>query len=196
MPDIKSYVKDSGHMINILESTTIPDNSTIDVKSLYLNIPHKDEITAVLNRLYHKNINPDKVAIPPGIVSDLLNIVLTKNYFQFADAMYHQVQGTAMGTKMAPAYANIFMAKLEKTLLQNYPTKPTIWKRYIDDVFCIWTGDQDDLKKFIDYLNESHPTIKFTYKSSTTTVDFLDLTIYKDDRYRHTGVLDIKPFFF
>ncbi len=28
--------------------------------------------------------------------------------------MYHQVQGTAMGTKMAQAYANIFMAELEE----------------------------------------------------------------------------------
>jgi len=198
VPGIKSYVKDSGHMINIIESTTIPTDctiATIDVKSLYLNIPHKDGITAVLNRLYHKNINSDKVDIPPGTMADLLNIVLTKNYFQFADQMYHQVQGTAMGTKMAPAYANIFMGELEETLLQNYPTKPSIWKRYIDDVFCIWPGNQDDLKKFIDYLNESHPTIKFTFESSTNTVDFLDLTIYKGDRYNRTGILDIKPYF-
>ncbi len=47
--------------------------------------------------------------------------------------MYHQVQGTAMGTKMAPAYANLFMAELEERLLDNYHIKPIIWKRYIDD---------------------------------------------------------------
>jgi len=198
VPAIKSYVKDSGHMINLLESTTVPDNctiATIDVKSLYLNIPHKDGIKAVLNRLYHNNTDSDSVAIPPGTMTDLLNIVLTKNYFQFADQMYHQVQGTAMGTKMAPAYANIFMAELEEKLLQNYPTQPVIWKRYIDDILCIWPGDQDNLTTFIDYLNDSHPTIKFTYEASPTSVDFLDLTIYKGDRYRGTGILDIKPFF-
>lgn len=198
VPDIKSYVKDSGHMINLIESTQIPDNctiATIDVKSLYLNIPHKEGIKAVLDRLYHNNTDSDKVAIPPGTMTDLLNVVLTKNYFQFDDRMYHQVQGTAMGTKMAPAYANIFMAELEEKLLQDYHTQPVIWKRYIDDVFCIWPGDQDDLKEFIDYLNNSHPTIKFTYEASPTTVDFLDLTIYKGDRYHRTGILDIKPFF-
>ena len=67
-----------------------------------------------------------------NVVNELLSIVLTKNYFQFADQMYHQVQGTAMGTKMAPAYANIFMAELEESLLQNYHTQPVIWKRYIE----------------------------------------------------------------
>ncbi len=198
VPAIKSYVKDSGHMINILESTPIPDNctiATIDVKSLYLNIPHKDGIKAVLNRLYHNNPDSNLVDIPPGTMTDLLSIVLTKNYFQFADQMYHQVQGTAMGTKMAPAYANIFMAELEESLLQNYHTQPVIWKRYIDDIFCIWPGDQDNLKEFIDYINSSHPTIKFTYESSPHTVDFLDLTVYKGDRYHSTGLLDIKPFF-
>ena len=133
--------------------------------------------------------------MPPGTMSDLLKIVLTKNYFQFADSMYHQIQGTAMGTKMAPAYANIFLAELEEKLLENYPTKPILWKRYIDDVLCIWPGKQEDLDTFIKYLNRSHPTIKFTYESSTTSVDFLDITIYKGDRYISQNKLDIKPYF-
>ena len=54
--------------------------------------------------------------------ADLLKVVLTHNYFQFADRMYHQVQGTAMGTKMATAYANLFMA--ERTPPQNLPPSP------------------------------------------------------------------------
>ena len=61
------------------------------------------------------------MTIPPGTMSDLLNIVLTKNYFQFADSMYHQIQGTAMGTKMAPAYANLFMAELEEETIRKLP---------------------------------------------------------------------------
>ncbi len=198
VPKITSYVKDSGHMINILETTKIPPNctiATIDVKSLYLNIPHKEGIQAVLNRLYKEDEDPDSVTIPKGTMKDLLNIVLTKNYFQFADQMYHQIQGTAMGTKMAPAYANIFMAELEDKLLDNYHKKPIIWKRYIDDVLCIWPGDQADFSNFVNYLNESHQTIKFTYECSQTSVDFLDLTIYKGERYKNDNILDIKPFF-
>ena len=41
----------------------------------------------------------DQMSIPPETMTDLLKIVLEQNYyFQFADRMYYQVQGTAMGT--------------------------------------------------------------------------------------------------
>ena len=198
VPKVKSYIRDSGHLINILEKTKIPTNSilaTIDVKSLYLKIPHKEGVEAVKNRLYYKNRESDAVSIPPGAMSDLLNIVLTQNYFQFNDSMYHQVQGTAMGTKMAPSYANLFMAELEERLLRNSPTVPILWKRYIDDILCIWPGSQQSLDHFTQFLNGAHPTIKFTCESSPHSVDFLDVTIYKGDRYRSTGTLDIRPFF-
>ena len=99
-----------------------------------------------------------------------------------------------MGTKMAPAYANLFMAELEEKLL-DYHTKPIIWKRYIDDVFCVWPGTPEDLKSFIDYLNRAHESIKFTYECSHTSIDFLDLTIFKGERYQTSQILDIKPFF-
>jgi hypothetical protein len=45
-----------------------------------------------------------------------------------------QINGTAMGTKMAPSYANIFMGKLEKLIIQSAPHKPLSWFRFIDDV--------------------------------------------------------------
>jgi len=64
------------------------------------------------------------MTLPPNTMKDLLGIVLEQNHFQFADKMYHRIQGTAMGTKMAPSYANIFMAELEEKLLNKYPIKP------------------------------------------------------------------------
>lgn len=97
-------------------------------------------------------------------MSDLLHTVLAHNYFQFHDSIYHQVQGTAMGTVTAPSYANLFMAELEERLLDESTTDPIIWKRYIDDILCIWPGTPESLKEFIDHLNEAHPTIKFTYE--------------------------------
>lgn len=165
------------------------------MKSLYLNIPHKEGINAVLNRLYRTKESADQMAIPPGTMADLLGIVLEQNYFQFADRIYHQIQGTAMGTKMAPSYANIFMAELEEKLLDKYPIKPLLWKRYIDDILCIWPGPPSEFDRFMQYLNQSHPTIKFTYETSIWSVDFLDLTIYKGRRHTTTLTLDLKPFF-
>ncbi len=56
-----------------------------------------------------------------------------------------------------------------------------------------WDGDQDSLKQFVRYLNNAHPTIKFTYECSPTTVDFLDLTLYKGPRFELENKLDTKP---
>jgi len=40
-----------------------------------------------------------------------------------------------MGTKLVPAYANIFMGKLEHTILSHASLKPSFYKRYIDNIF-------------------------------------------------------------
>ena len=47
----------------------------------------------------------------------------------------------------------------------------------------------------MNYLNRSHPTIKFTFQHSSTSIDFLDLTIYKGERHNTSLTLDLKPFF-
>ena len=72
-----------------------------------------------------------------------------------------------MGTKMAVAFANIFMANIETQILSNSVTKPKIWKRYIDDIFTLWDVSKPDIDKFIEHANSHHPTIKFT-----ATTDF------------------------
>ena len=55
-------------------------------------------------------------------------------------AIFFQKRGTAIGTRMAPAYANLFMHHLESQLLNLAPVKPYLWLRYIDDIFMIWTA--------------------------------------------------------
>ena len=44
-----------------------------------------------------------------------------------------------MGTKMAVAFANIFMADIETKMISQSKTKPIEWKRFIDDIFPLWT---------------------------------------------------------
>ena len=98
-------------------------------------------------------------------------------YFEFNGDHYLQVGGTAMGTALAPNYANIFMDKFETRALENYPLKPLLWKRFIDDIFMVWTHGGEQLNKFVQYLNNIHPTIKFTYECSKEEIDFLDTTV-------------------
>ena len=43
-------------------------------------------------------------------------------------------------------------------------------------------------------MNQLHPTLKFTYEASKTSIDYLDLTIFKGKRFRETGILDTKVY--
>ena len=97
-----------------------------------------------------------------------------------------------MGTKMAVAFANIFMAKIETNLLNQIRIKPIAWKRYIDDVFSLWDTKREDLDIFITQANTYHPTIKFTAEISDTEIAFLDTVVYKGVRFETESILDIK----
>ena len=51
-----------------------------------------------------------------------------------------------------------------------------IWLRYIDDIFYMGTyGEQ--LKLFLNDLNEFHPNLKFMYETPQNSVNVLDLNV-------------------
>ena len=104
-------------------------------------------------------------------------MILTMNNFVFNDEDFIQQHGTAMGTRMAPAFANLFMGEFERKALEGYVYKPFLWLRYIDDILMVWTHGNEKLESFIAYLNSIHPTIKFTSERSTTSIPFLDVKI-------------------
>ena len=138
VPLSKSFVRDSTHLINILKDFTIQPGillCTLDVTSLYTNIPHLEGIQSIKEMLaIHKP--PDTLPHNSYII-ELLELVLTNNHFEFNGEFYHQLSGTAMGTKLAPSYANLFMTKFEDKYAYTYPQQPLLWKRFIDDIFLI-----------------------------------------------------------
>ena len=84
-----------------------------------------------------------------------------------------------MGTPMAPAIANIFMGWLEKRLLRDSPWNLDLdlWRRFIDDIFILWTHGKENLELFITWLNEQHSTIKFTANYGTKNIPYLDVAL-------------------
>ena len=85
------------------------------------------------------NHNPP---IPTRYLREMLGLLLKENSFQFNGDNYLQTHGTAMGTKMAVSFANIFMAEIETKLMQQNDIKPRKWKRSIADVFSLWDSDK------------------------------------------------------
>ena len=86
--------------------------------------------------------------IPTHSLRKILRLILQENSFEFNDKNYLQIHGTAMGTKMAVAFANTFMASVETKIINQSKTKPLEWKRYIDDIFSLWNADKEEIEDF------------------------------------------------
>lgn len=175
-----SYCKDTFHFLEILNNVQIPSASShptllvsVDVTSLYSNIPHTQGLLALREFLDRR---PQPHSPSTGFLLQLSEFVLTKNYFTFEESVYLQIKGTAMGTPFAPSYANLYMANLEQNFLASQTHVPLLWTRFIDDIFLIWTHGEESLKTFLETLNTSYD-VHFTWHISPTSVTFLDVTV-------------------
>ena len=189
---LPSYIRDTTDFIHKLRGLPrLPPGSllvTLDVSSLYTNIPHEEGITACEEYLNRRELQEP----PTADLCELIRLVLTKNSFVFNKTNYLQIHGTAMGTRMAPSYANLFMGKLEREFLRTQDKIPRVWWRYIDDIFAIWDHGEPSLRVFIENLNRHHSTIKFTASWSAEEVTFLDTRVYLEDGQIGTD-LHVKP---
>jgi hypothetical protein len=119
----KSYVRDTAHFLNIIQELgTLPENCilvTFDVSSLYTNIPHVGGLQAAKEALNKHRPLDEKPS--NDCLINLLEFVLTKNTFQFNGDFFLQICGCAMGSKVAPSYANIYLDRFYWLFVYTYP---------------------------------------------------------------------------
>ena len=189
---IPSYIKDTTDFLLKLKSVgrVLPGSLllTLHVRPLYTNIPHEEGIEACRSLLETRNVQE----LPMSDIIELITLILKRNNFSFDDNHYLQIKGTAMGTRMAPSYANIFMDSLERKILAEEERIPSTWWRYIDDIFAIWPHGEQHLTTFINQINQFHPSIKFTAEWSSKSVSFLDTEVSIDDEEFLTTDLHVK----
>ena len=112
----------------------------------------------------------DDKKVPSEFIIKLLDLVLKNNIFEFNEELFIQLIGTAMGTRPAPSYANIFMAKKIDPKIEslaksyNFENPIKFFKRFLDDIFMLFRGSLNSLHTFLQDLNSIHPTIKFTMR--------------------------------
>ena len=103
----------------------------------------------------------------------LLDTILTNNNLSFMDNYFLQLVDTAMGAKVAPAYAKLFMSCHEETIREAFIWTIFFWKRFIDDIFLTFPDTTNLLQTLQGFMNLLHPTIKFTFQQ----ISFLDMKI-------------------
>ncbi|CAJ0968038.1 unnamed protein product [Ranitomeya imitator] len=116
--------------------------------------------------------------------------------FTTEDTYYVQCQGTAMGSNVAPAYANAYMNSFEESFVYTdvrYKKHIDCYLRYIDDIFFIWTGPTNTLQAFFQTLNSIYPELEFTIHYDPNQISFLDTLVRKDDQGLLSTDLFSKP---
>lgn len=179
---LPSYLRDTSDFLSKLLDVEISENDilcTMDVTSLYTNIPHDLGLSALEHYLKMR----DADAPPATFLWDLAHIVLTMNYFKFENKFYHQVKGTAMGSPFAPNYANLFMGKFEMDFVYSsenaFKHCLKCWYRFIDDIFFIFSGTVEQLQQFHAFLNTRLDSIRFTLEHDLFSISFLDVNVFR-----------------
>ena len=82
----------------------------------------------ILKRIYIiKKIITD---IPKQEIKELLILCTKKVHFIFSNKIYIEVNNVAMRSTLSPVLANIFMAKLETSVIPNLNDKVKLWKTF------------------------------------------------------------------
>ena len=178
----------------LLQFVHIPDDAylvTIDVESLYPSIPQSECLSIIYEQMHARK---HLVLFNPNLIIKLLHINISSNFFEFGPLIFQQIKGTAMGAAFSPTIANIYLSTILQRFVSSQPKQPYLLKRYIDDIFLIWQHSSEDLREFLTALNQFHPSLKYTWTFSQTSVDYLDITIYKGPLFQITNYLDTKTF--
>ena len=161
---------------------------TVDFDSLYTRIPIGEAIQCI-KELFQKYPIPQA-----DLIIALLNLILHLDVIEFYGEFYLQISGLGMGTSLAPTLANIFVGWLE--MQHNIPTDPKaiLYSRLIDDILVIWNGDMKSAKAFTKRIGTMRTSLTIKEKISTIEIDYLDLHIYKGQRFIDQSILDLKVY--
>ncbi len=186
LDSVQSLVTSSTEVIRIVEHLKVsPDTrrslilATLDVKALYPSIPHEAGISMALQQAIPTEPPVSSNNSRKNMLKEMLKIILSGNTFLFAGRTFKQIKGIAMGTPVAPTWANLFMGKLETDALTRWQgTLPLLWLRYIDDIFTLFPGPQEELDSLLQHMNSQLSTIEFT----------MDFSKHKNRLPRHNHI--------
>ena len=175
---LPSYIKDTNHALEIFRDCNFSGENKLifimDITSLYTVIPNNEGLQAVRFFFDQRTIKEPS----SETLLRLAELVLTLNCFSFADNHYNQVNGVAMGSKMGPSYANLFVGYIENQFFNQFNcTKPEFYGRYIDDCIGAISSSREELDHFITSVNSFHPALKYTWEISETSIALHDIKV-------------------
>ena len=125
-----------GEYIDVLKVNT-PNGiiASLDVTSLFTNVPVCRIIDIILDYVYHHPfLSPP--SIPMNTMRELLLICTTEAPFKCPRGkLFVQHDGIAMGSPLGVLFSQAFMASVEEEAFKDPSITPQIHCRYVDDLF-------------------------------------------------------------
>ena len=184
---LQKFSKDSRHsvascstMFNKLES--LPSDMlrtncypfSLDAKDMFSSIPPNEAIEIVFQKL--TTVNFSYYNILPVDVKVLLQVIFDNSFFRYKKFYFKQTHGLPMGNKLSGLLADIFMDKLENSLIDRLLIP--FYSRYVDDCLLI-VKDRDQASNIHDNFNAAHSTLKFEieHPGNNCNISLLDFTM-------------------
>ena len=178
-------VKDSFHFAEkIADQQHHLFMGSLDVDSLFTNIPLEEAIGICTNELFKESETVE--GLSKTEFKELLSLATKDSHFIFDGTLYKQIDGVAMGSPLDPTLTNAFLVYHEKNWSEHCPVeyRPLYYRRYVDDIFALFNSAQY-LKRFYSYLNSGLLNISLTIQNEKDNrKSFLDVNIIREkDRF-------------
>ena len=202
MKDMPHLLRDSDDFLFKLSSVRMLDGDLfvkVDVKDLFMS-GRTQRIANISTSAAPSAVN-GKAGFR-GLFKDLVSHVMSTQFvsncqrLRLESVIFNVIIGSGMGLKCSGElsdYAFYILCEVSFLLCPEIRRRFNIrtYFRFKDDMFFIIGGDRDTRKVFYEELKTRAGFFKLKWETiHRTSVDFLDLNIFKGPRWHSTGVLD------
>ena len=178
----KNYIKDTEQLVDKIRNIKLEEDEimiSFDISDMNPSLPKQDVITEVVRRINEENFKPSmnkKALIELVIISvEFMSFSCNGQYFDQKDGLF-------IGSPTSPAFAELYIQRVEEIHVYRMIHTPRLWLRKVDDTFVITKYDK---RETLDELNKFNCEVQFTYESTTNnTLPFLDCLIKRDNEGR------------
>ena len=172
-------VKNSSEFVELVSSIKLVKSESqvaFDVVSLFTSIPLETANTIAANRVGDDCTFGERTSLAVLEIMKALDMCSQLSFFVCSDVIYKQIFGCPTGSPLSPTIANMVLEEIEQTALNTYLNPPSLWARYVDDVYAIM--EKAEVESFHDYLNTISTLIKFTKElEKSGQLAFLDVSV-------------------
>ena len=181
-----NILKNSQQLVKELEHFNESENRpqhfyiiTGDVNALYPSI-QQERLTEIFNNLGNNKF----IGLIP-----LIEFILKNAYVKYNGKVFLQKNGIPMGTNAAVALANIYMGTIDHYISSR--PRCIYYRRFIDDLFILWTGPLEEWELVANHCNKIIPGILIEWATPSFEQVFLDVNV-KIDQF--TGKIVTSPY--